>query len=85
MRELLRTTDPVFASWVRAVLADADIEVFEFDTHMSVLEGSASAIPRRLMVTDDDHETARRLIDQAKADLDEETGNEGTGNGRDGT
>jgi hypothetical protein len=35
------------------------------DVHTSILEGSISAIPRRLMVDDDDYATARRLLTDA--------------------
>ena len=33
--------------------------------HTSVLEGSANAIPRRLMVVDDDYEFARETMTEA--------------------
>lgn len=66
MQELLRTTDPVLLSWVKAVLADAGIGFVTFDTHMSVLDGSIGALPQRLMVADDDLERARRLIEAAR-------------------
>ena len=62
MKELLRTNDPVLISWVKAVLADENIGTVELDTHMSILEGSANAIPRRLMVADDDYVRARRIL-----------------------
>lgn len=65
MRELLRTTDPVLLSWLTALLAEAGIEAVVFDTHTSILEGSIGAIPRRLMVADDDRVAARRLLDAA--------------------
>ncbi len=62
MKELLRTNDPVLLSWVKALLADGNIGTVELDTHMSILEGSANAIPRRLMVADDDYVRARRIL-----------------------
>jgi len=65
MREIVRTNDPVLLSWLRALLRDAGIETFVFDSHTSILEGSAGAIPRRLMVADDDYEPARRALDEA--------------------
>lgn len=66
MKEILRTNDAVLLSWASAVLADAGIEAVVFDTHTSVIEGSISAIPRRLMVADDDHAAAVRLLDAAR-------------------
>ena len=65
MKELVRTNDPVLLSWLQALLADAGIDAVVLDTHTSILEGSIAAIPRRLMVADEDHGAARRLIDSA--------------------
>lgn len=62
MVELLRTNDPVLISWLQALLADENIETFVLDVHVSVLEGSANAIPRRLMVEDGDLARARQLM-----------------------
>ena len=62
MIELLRTNDPVLISFVQATLADAGIEALVLDTHASILEGSASAIPRRIMIMDEDLETAKQIL-----------------------
>src|SRR3954462_5600853 len=55
MREVLRSNDPVRLSWLVALLTDAGIAAVVFDNHMSILDGSIGALPRRLMVADDDH------------------------------
>ncbi len=65
MREILRTTDPVRLSWLLALLADAGIEAVVLDTHTSILEGSIGAIPRRLMVPDEDAAQAVRVLREA--------------------
>ncbi len=65
MMELLRTNDVVKLSWLTALLADAGIEALILDNHTSILEGSAGAIPRRLVVADDDYQRARRLLTEA--------------------
>ncbi|MFT5440431.1 MAG: hypothetical protein ACI9MJ_002303, partial [Alphaproteobacteria bacterium] len=65
MKELLRTNDPVLISWLQALLRDDGIESFVFDAYMSILEGSAGAIPRRLMVIDEDLENARQIVTDA--------------------
>jgi len=62
MKELLRTTDPVRLSWLTALLSDQDIEAIIFDTHTSIVEGSISAIPRRLMVIDEHFDAAHELL-----------------------
>jgi len=63
--ELLRLNDPVKLSFVEALLRDGGIESFVLDQHMSVLEGSAAAIPRRLMVRDEDAARARYILREA--------------------
>ena len=65
MREILRTSDTVCLSWLTALLADCRIDAVVLDAHMSVLEGSANAIPRRLMVVDEDYDAAMGLLAQA--------------------
>jgi tRNA1(Val) A37 N6-methylase TrmN6 len=65
MKELLRTGDHVRISWLAALLAGENIDSVVLDTHMSFAEGSISAIPRRLMVADEDYQAARRLLAEA--------------------
>ena len=65
MRELLRSNEMVFLSWADALLKSEDIEIFVLDGHMSVLEGSAGAILRRVMVADEDYERAKRVLQDA--------------------
>lgn len=69
MKELLRSTDVVRLSWLTALLADADIKSVVLDNHMSVVEGSINAIPRRLMVAPDDYWRARRVLTDAGESL----------------
>ena len=73
MREVLRSNDAVRLSWLIALLADAGIAAVLFDAHMSVVEGSIGALPRRLMVEDADHARALRVL----AEADEEPGRAG--------
>jgi hypothetical protein len=62
MKELLRSNDLVWISWIEAALRDAGVEPLLMDAHASVLEGSAVAIPRRLMVVDEDFAAAREVL-----------------------
>ncbi|HEV8016557.1 MAG TPA: DUF2007 domain-containing protein [Stellaceae bacterium] len=62
MRELLRTNDSVRLSWLQAMLASAGIEAVILDTHTSIIEGSIGAIPRRLMVREEDETRARAVL-----------------------
>jgi hypothetical protein len=71
MKELLRTTDPVFLSWVVDSLEQHEIGVLVLDTHMSVLDGSIGILPRRVMVVDEDFSAAKRLIDAGPPPADE--------------
>ena len=49
MVELLRTTNPAELAWIEALMSGAGIAVFVLDTHMSILEGSIGALPRRVI------------------------------------
>ena len=69
MIELLKTNDPVLISFVQATLAGAGIDALVLDTHASILEGSASAIPRRIMVVDEDLENAKQILKTREAEL----------------
>lgn len=71
MKELLRTNDLVKLTWLTALLADAGIETLVLDSHTSVLEGSALAIPRRLAVAEADYERAKRVLAEAGEELPE--------------
>lgn len=70
MVELLRTNDLVRLSWVMALLSDADIKSVVFDSYASIVEGSIGALPRRLMVIDDDLSRVRYVLDSAGEDYD---------------
>ncbi len=62
MKELLRTNDPTIIAFVTALLQGEDIDCFEMDVNMSVLEGGIGIFPRRLMVRTDDLERAERVM-----------------------
>ncbi len=66
MRELLRSNDLVHLSWAQAILAAEAIPCLLLDDHVSGIEGSIGAIPRRLMVEDGHYEKAQRLLEQAR-------------------
>ena len=65
MVELLRTNDIVLISCIEALLEEQGVGFFVADQHMSVLEGSAGFLARRLMVVDEDEKRARRLLAEA--------------------
>ena len=65
MRTIAVSNDPVRLSFLTVLLAEAGIKAILFDVHTSVTEGSAGAIPRRLMVAADDYTRAHRLLSDA--------------------
>lgn len=65
MKELFRSNDPVKLSWLQALLSDSGIHCLLLDNHASVIEGSIGAIQRRLMVADDDLESAVQLLSES--------------------
>ncbi|HMA14446.1 MAG: DUF2007 domain-containing protein [Bacteroidota bacterium] len=62
MKELLRTNDIVRLSWLEALLADAGVATLVLDLHTSIVEGSIGILPRRLMVSDENHARARQVL-----------------------
>ena len=65
MKEIIRTNDQVLISYVEALLRDAGIQFMVADQNMSVLDGSIGALPRRVLVADDDAEEARGILTDA--------------------
>lgn len=62
MKHLLSTTDPTVMAFAKALLQGEDIDCFELDVNMSVLEGGIGILPRRLMVSEDDYLPARQAL-----------------------
>ena len=58
----MRTTDPTMIAFATALLEGEDIDCFQMDVHMSVLEGSIGILPRRLMVRDADFFRASNVL-----------------------
>jgi hypothetical protein len=65
MKLLITSNNAVELSWLTALLADSGIEAVLLDQYTSIAEGSIGAIPRRLMVDDEDWEAARALLREA--------------------
>jgi hypothetical protein len=65
MRTLTRSNDLVRLNFLAALLRDAGIEPILLDSHASAVEGSISAIPRRLAVLEEDEARARRVLREA--------------------
>ena len=62
MKELIRTNDAVVISFVESLMKDAGIGCLVADRNMSVLDGSIGVLPRRIMVLEEDMESARRIL-----------------------
>ena len=62
MKELLRTNDVVRLSFLQSLLKDSGIESLVLDHYTSVVEGSIGAIPRRLMVAQQDYRHACSVL-----------------------
>ena len=65
MRELVRTNDEVLLSAIKALLQSANIPHLVLDQNMSVLEGSLGILPRRILVPEEQVQSARRLLKDA--------------------
>jgi hypothetical protein len=62
MEEIVRTTDPTLVAFATALLRAEDIACWEYDVHMSVLEGSIGVLPRRLAVARAEAFRARAIL-----------------------
>ncbi len=65
MHVVVITNDPVRLSFLIALLRDAGIDAVVLDGHVSAVEGSIGAIPRRLAVAEGDANAARRVLREA--------------------
>lgn len=65
MRTVTTSNDLVRLSFLHALLRDAGIDSVLLDSHTSAVEGGIGAIPRRLMVLDEDELHARRVLLEA--------------------
>jgi hypothetical protein len=65
MTELLRTNDLVLISAIEAILRGARIDYEIADRHMSAVEGSIGALPRRILIPDSHVARARKILEQA--------------------
>ncbi|MQA63022.1 MAG: DUF2007 domain-containing protein [Actinophytocola sp.] len=52
-------------SFTESLLLDAGIDHTVLDGHMSVMEGSIGALSCRILVAEDQHDAARRLLADA--------------------
>ncbi len=68
MRVLVRSNNPIRLSFLQALLKDAGIEAVLLDQHISAVEGSIGAFPRRLAVRDEDAAVAERILREAGED-----------------
>ena len=66
MKELLRSNDLVFLSWLEATLIEAGIEPIVFDQYASAIEGPVGPVQRRVMVHDDDLPRAQWIINTGR-------------------
>ena len=62
MKEVLRTNDPVRLSYAMTLLEDGGCHPFCADKFMASMEGSISALERRILVPDEVADQARELL-----------------------
>ena len=65
MREILRTNDAVLINFAQSLLRQAGIDTFLADQHISLVEGSIGAFPRRLLVGANEWRAARDVLNGA--------------------
>jgi len=65
MTPILKTVNPVTLSFAEAVLKAAGIDCYIMDQHASIVDGSIGAIPRRMMVLEEDRRAAVIALEDA--------------------
>ncbi len=63
MKELTRSNDAIFLSWLVNALEQAGLKPVLLDQHMSVLEGSIGILPRRVLIADDELKEAQAILE----------------------
>ena len=66
MREIIRTNDAVLLNFVVVLLRDAGLSPLLADEHVSAVEGSIGALPRRVMIAASELESAKRVLQEAE-------------------
>ena len=72
MKELIRTNDLILISRIQSILNESSIPYKLLDTHSSIIEGSISAIQKRIVVSNDDFRCSRKLIQTITNDKQEQ-------------
>ncbi|MBN9062591.1 MAG: hypothetical protein BGP06_18115 [Rhizobiales bacterium 65-9] len=65
MIEIIRANDPVLINAVEALLRGAGLSPYVADGHVSAIEGSIGAFPRRILIPGGEEAQARRLLTEA--------------------
>lgn len=65
MRVIATTNNQIRLTFLQALLTDAGIDCVLLDSHISAVEGSIGAFPRRLAVGDEDEPRAMRVLREA--------------------
>jgi len=65
----LRSTDPTIMAFASALLEGEDIDCFQMDVNMSILEGGIGIFPRRMMVRTEDYDRAIVVMRDNEIDL----------------
>ncbi|MEM6780403.1 MAG: DUF2007 domain-containing protein [Pseudomonadota bacterium] len=69
MREIFRSNNAIQLSFIESNLRDVGIEPIQLDQHTSSMEGSISAIERRIVVSEEDYDAAMRIMDDLEDKL----------------
>ena len=62
MKEIIRTNDLILISRIESIFNQETIYYELFDTNASVIEGSISAIEKRILVLEKDFNRSQKLI-----------------------
>jgi hypothetical protein len=62
MKILVKSNEVIYVSWIKHTLNENNIDFHIFDEFVSSVEGNINAFPIRVLVSDEDFDKAKKLI-----------------------
>ncbi len=69
MKTIIKSNDLVYISWIEHTLNEHFIKYHILDKSMAITEGNISAIPIRILVSNQNKHLAEKTIEKAEKDL----------------
>lgn len=64
MRVLVKSNEVIYLSWIKHILNENEVKFILFDEFINSIEGNITAFPMRILVSDEDFNKAKSLIQE---------------------